>query len=94
VVQELAGTIGQGASKMETSMRMVSLAQKARADVNAIINGQTVDTSGHSAAERAALELAATRKWTEGSKEREALVEMYDELFAYIETQNAITYSR
>jgi methyl-accepting chemotaxis protein len=94
VVQELAGSIGQGASQMETSMRMVSLAQKARADVNAIINGQTVDTSSHSAAERAALELAATRKWTEGSKEREALVEMYDELFAYIETQNAITYGR
>ncbi|HET7775008.1 MAG TPA: methyl-accepting chemotaxis protein, partial [Azospira sp.] len=94
VVEELAGTIGQGAAKMETSMRMVSLAQKARADVNAIINGETVDTSSHSAGERAALELAASRKWTEGSAEREALVEMYDELFAYIETQNAVTYGR
>jgi methyl-accepting chemotaxis protein len=92
VVEELAGTIGRGAGKMETSMRMVSLAQKARADVNAIINGESIDTSSHSAAERAALELAASRKWTEGSKEREALVEMYDELFAYIESQNAVTY--
>ncbi len=89
VVEELAGTIGQGAGRMETSMRMVSLAQKARADVNAIINGEQVEIASRSATERAALELAATRKWTEGSAERDALVEMYDELFAYIESQNA-----
>jgi len=88
VVEELTVTIGQGAVSMGTSMSMVSLAQKARADVNAIINGQQVDMGGASGAERAAMKMAASRKWLEGSAERDALLEMYDELFAHIESQN------
>ncbi|MBN9424628.1 MAG: chemotaxis protein [Candidatus Accumulibacter sp. 66-26] len=89
VVQNLAGAIGKGAATMETSMQMVSLAQTARADVNAIINGEQVEIGKRSAAERAALELAASRKWAEGSADHDALLEMYDELFGHIEQQGA-----
>lgn len=89
VVEELSGSIGQGAHSMETAMHMVSLAQKARADVNAIINGENVDLSRCTDAERRALELAASRKWAEGNADRDALLEMYDDLFQHIEAQMA-----
>jgi methyl-accepting chemotaxis protein len=88
VVEDLTVTIGNGAVSMGRSMDMVSLAQKARADVNAIINGGQVDMNAAPSIERAALELAASRKWTEGNAERDALIEMYDGLFAHIEDQN------
>ena len=89
VVEELSCSIGQGAQNMETAMQMVALAQKARADVNAIINGENVDMSNCSSAERRALELAASRKWAEGNADRDALLEMYDDLFQHIESQMA-----
>jgi methyl-accepting chemotaxis protein len=87
VVEELSGSIGHGAQGMEMAMHMVSLAQKARADVNAIINGENVDMSTCTEAERRALELAASRKWAEGNADRDALLEMYDDLFQHIESQ-------
>lgn len=87
LVGELAGAIGQGAAAMETSMQMVSLAQKARADVNATINGENVDRSNLSDAERTALDLASSKKWVKGSADREALLDIYDDLFAHIEQQ-------
>ena len=87
VVEELTIAIGKGAVSMGASMSMVSLAQKARADVNAIINGERVDMETVPIAERPALELAASRKWAEGNTERDALIEMYEELFAHIENQ-------
>lgn len=85
VVQELAATIGTGANTMSTSMRMVSLAQKARADVNSTINGEQVNTSGLSDIERTALEMAQSRKWINSSPDRQALLEIYRNLFEHIE---------
>ncbi|MBS1190484.1 MAG: methyl-accepting chemotaxis protein [Rhodocyclaceae bacterium] len=85
VVGELAGAVGRDARTMESSMRMVALAQKARADVNAIINGEKVDTSNLSEVEQTALALAGSRKWVRGSAEREELVGIYEQLFAHIE---------
>jgi methyl-accepting chemotaxis protein len=90
VVGELASAIGQGATAMETSMHMVSLAQKARADVNATINGENVDRTNLSDAERTALDMASSKKWVKGSADREALLDIYDDLFAHIEQQMGI----
>lgn len=87
VVGELAGAIGEGAAAMETSMQMVSLAQKARADVNATINGENVDRTNMSQTERKALDIAYSKKWITGSGDREALLDIYDDLFAHIEQQ-------
>ncbi len=87
VVEELAGTISTGATAMATSMRMVSLAQRARADVNDTLNGKYVDTSGMSAVQRTAIEMTISKKWLKGSVEREALLDMYGNLFAHIEKQ-------
>ena len=66
-------------------MSMVSLAQKARSDVNATINGDTVDMSNLHDLERAALEMAGSKQWVKGSDDREALLDIYEELFAHIE---------
>ena len=87
VVEELAGTSSTGATAMATSMRMVSLAQRARADVNDTLNGKYVDTSGMSAVQRTAIEMTISKKWLKGSVEREALLDMYGNLFAHIEKQ-------
>lgn len=87
VVEELAGAIGKGAATMRTSMNMVSLAQKARSDVNATLNGEAVDMSNKSKIERAAIEMANSKKWVKGSADREDLLEIYDNLFEHIESQ-------
>ena len=87
VVEELAGAIGKGATTMRTSMNMVSLAQKARSDVNATLNGEDVDMSNKSKIERAAIEMANTKKWVKGSADRDDLLEIYDNLFEHIESQ-------
>ncbi|MBZ0091464.1 MAG: hypothetical protein K8F27_04475 [Sulfuricellaceae bacterium] len=86
VVEELAGAIGKGATSMRTSMNMVSLAQKARADVNATLNGEDIEISNKSKIERAAIEMANSKKWVKGSADREALLDIYDKLFAHIES--------
>jgi len=85
VVEELANVIGQGAQAMESSMRLVSLAQKARADVNATVNGEKVDISNLSEMEQTALNLAGSKQWVKGSAEREALLDIYEEVFSHIE---------
>lgn len=87
VVEELAGAIGKGSATMRTSMNMVSLAQKARSDVNATLNGEAVDMSNKSKIERAAIEMANSKKWVKGSADREDLLEIYDNLFEHIESQ-------
>lgn len=87
VVEELAGAIGRGATTMRTSMNMVSLAQKARSDVNATLNGEDIDMSNRSKIERAAIEMVNTKKWVKGSAERDDLLEIYDNLFEHIESQ-------
>jgi len=86
-VGDMAAAIGRGVGAMQEAMRLVSLAQKARRDVSAILNGREIDDSTLSEMERRALTLASERRWTKGSADREALVAIYDELFANIEEQ-------
>ncbi|HJW24639.1 MAG TPA: methyl-accepting chemotaxis protein [Rhodocyclaceae bacterium] len=85
VVEELAVVIGQDAHTMEASMHLVSLAQKARADVNATLNGEKVDIANLSEMEQTALNLAGSKSWIKGSAEREALLAIYEQLFSHIE---------
>ena len=86
----LSLAIGQGAAKMDTSMHLVWLAQKARADVNTAINGESVDISSLTAPERQAVELASSKKWVRSSKDREALLEIYENLFSHIDQQMSV----
>ncbi len=86
-VGELTAAIGHGAQSMQASMRLVSLAQKARADANAILNGEEVCINSLSELENQAVEIARSRQWVKGSTDREALIAIYDNLFANIEQQ-------
>jgi methyl-accepting chemotaxis protein len=87
VVGQLAASIGRGVTAMEEAMRLVSLAQKARSDVTAILHGDVVDSANLTAMERKGLAMASERHWIKGSDDREALVQIYDQLFANIEEQ-------
>jgi len=86
-VSELAAVIGTGAKTMEASVNLVALAQKARADANLIIHGEEIDTRSLSEMEQAAVRIAHDRKWIKGGADREALIEIYDQLFSTIEKQ-------
>lgn len=84
-VQTLAGSIGQGAESMDASMRLVATAQMARANATTILHGQPIAAAGLSELEQEALRIAQARKWVKVGKDREALVGLYDRLFADIE---------
>lgn len=86
-VYALASTIGEGVALMDLSMRHVASAQKARADVNAILHGEVIEINSLSDMEQEAISLAQAGRWTKGSEDREALVEIYDQLFSNIEAQ-------
>jgi len=86
-VSELAAGIGGGAQTMSESMRLVAQAQKARADVTAILHGEALDIASLPAIEQEALAAVQTRSWVRGSGERDALVAIYDRLFSHIESQ-------
>ncbi|MBN9697189.1 MAG: chemotaxis protein [Zoogloea sp.] len=86
-VQTLASSIGQGAESMDASMHLVATAQKARADATTILHGKPIDLGSLSEMERQAAQIAQARKWVKGTKDREALVGIYDQLFAGIERQ-------
>ena len=86
-VRGLADAIGSGAGRMDNSMHLVWLAQKARADVNTAINGDSVDISSLTEPERRGIELASSKKWVRSSKDREALLEIYENLFSHIDHQ-------
>jgi methyl-accepting chemotaxis protein len=86
-VNQLAASIGGGVAAMRESMRLVSLAQKARNDVTALLHGEQINPSTLSDAEQKALKLVNDRQWIKGSADREALIEIYDQLFANIEEQ-------
>ena len=83
----LANSIRGGATSMEKSMGLVALAQRARADAGAILNGAEINVSSLSDMEREAVEVAQTRKWVKGSNDRDALVNIYDRLFETIESE-------
>ncbi len=86
-VGELAVQIGDGAQAMESSMNLVATAQRARADVSAILHGQEIVIDSLSEMEQKAAKVAHSRQWVKGSADREALIEIYDSLFASIEQQ-------
>ena len=86
-VCELVSTIESGAQSMDASMQLVSTAQRARADVTAILHGENISVSSLSDMEQEAIRIARSRKWVKGSADREALVAIYDRLFANIESQ-------
>jgi len=72
---------------MSESMRLVALAQNARADVTAILHGETIDMANLPEIEQEALAAVQTRSWIKGSADRDALVGIYDRLFSDIERQ-------
>jgi methyl-accepting chemotaxis protein len=84
-VRDLSGTIGVGANSMESSMSLVATAQRARADATAILHGEEVSVVSLSDMEQEAVKIARSRRWIKGSADREALVAIYDKLFASIE---------
>ena len=86
-VCELVSTIESGAQSMDASLQLVSTAQRARADVTAILHGENISVSSLSDMEQEAIRIARSRKWVKGSADREALVAIYDRLFANIESQ-------
>ena len=86
-VGELTTAIGAGAQSMGDAMRLVALAQKARADVTAILHGETLDIEALPEIEQEAIALVQTRKWVTGSADREALIGLYDRLFSGIESE-------
>ena len=86
-VRDLSVTIGNGAESMSESMRLVALAQKARADVTGILHGQEIDIDGIQDIEREAIAAAQGRQWMKGSADRDELICIYDRLFANIESQ-------
>lgn len=86
-VGELAAAIGSGAKTMISSMQLVEMAQKARADVTAILHGEKLNLASLSEIEQEAIAVVQSRKWVKGSADRDALVDIYDRLFANIESQ-------
>jgi methyl-accepting chemotaxis protein len=86
-VVQLASSIGHGVTAMQESMRLVSLAQKARTDVTSIIHGQAATCGTLAEMERLGLDHASEHRWVKGSADREALIQMYEGLFANIEQQ-------
>ena len=86
-VSELAESTGKGTRAMEDSMRLVALAQKARADANLIIHGEEVNTLSLTEMELKAVKIAGERKWVQGGPDRDALIAIYDKLFSSIEEQ-------
>lgn len=86
-VCELVTSIEAGATSMESSMGLVATAQRARADATAILHGQDVNISTLSEMEQQAFKIAQSRRWVKGSTDREALVAIYDRLFAGIESR-------
>lgn len=86
-VGELTAAIGAGTRAMEDYMHLVATAQNARADANSILNGHEINISSLSEAEQEAVTIVRSRRWVKGSGDREALINIYDSLFANIEGQ-------
>lgn len=86
-VDQQANQINQLADVMGGSMRLLRSAQKARADVNAILNGKPIEIRNLSDIEQKAIDMAEEGRWSKDSSDREALVGIYDQVFADIERQ-------
>ncbi len=86
-VGELLDQIGSGSNAMESSMRLVALAQKTRADASDILHGENIVVDSLSEWEKKAVDIARARNWVKGSTDRETLISIYDTLFSNIEQQ-------
>ncbi|MFG1488711.1 hypothetical protein ABMA58_05620, partial [Oceanospirillum sp. HFRX-1_2] len=86
-VDQQANQINQLADIMSGSMKLLRSAQKARADVNAILNGKPIEIRNLSDIEQKAIDLAEEGRWSKDSADREALVGIYDQVFSDIERQ-------
>lgn len=87
LVGELSAQIGNGTQAMESSMNLVSMAQKARTDACSILHGETVTVDSLSDMEKKAVKIVHSKNWVKGSADRDALIEIYDALFASIENR-------
>lgn len=86
-VGALANAIGDGVARMTFAMHQVATAQRARADATAILHGEDVRIATLTEMEQEAASIVRSRKWVRGSADRDALVMIYDRLFANIERQ-------
>lgn len=86
-VQGKTALIRQHTHDMSASMRLLSSAQQARADVNMILNGMPLKIDNlHNISQQAA-HLAEKGRWSGQSDDRAALLDIYDQYFADIENQ-------
>lgn len=86
-VDQRATEINQLTDVMGGSMKLLRSAQKARADVNAILNGKPIEIRNLSDIEQKAIDMAEQGRWSKDSSDREALVGIYDQVFSDIERQ-------
>ena len=86
-ITALANEIGGGTEAMRTSMRLVAMAQKARADANTILHGESIAIENLSEAEKHAIDIVSAKRWVKGSADRDSLIEIYERLFADLESQ-------
>lgn len=86
-VNGLASNISDGVQQMSDSMSLVAHAQKARSDINAILHGEVIEITNLSDAEQEAVGIVQSGRWTKGSEDRKALIEIYDQVFLNIEAQ-------
>lgn len=87
VVNEQANDINQLTDVMGESMTLLRSAQKAREDVNSILNGKPIEIRKLSDIEQRAIDLAEQGRWSKDGSDREALIEIYDQVFSDIERQ-------
>lgn len=86
-VSQQANNISQLTIVMVDSMKLMRNAQKAREDVNSILNGRPIEVRKLSAIEQKAVTLAEHGRWSKEGDDREALIEIYDQVFSDIERQ-------
>ncbi len=87
VVNEQANDINQLTDVMGESMTLLRSAQKAREDVNSILNGKPIEIRKLSDIEQRAIDMAEQGRWAKDGSDREALIEIYDQVFSDIERQ-------
>ncbi len=86
-VNEQANEISQLSHVMGDSMKLLRNAQMAREDVNSILNGKPIEIRNLSDIEQKAVDLAEQGRWAKDGSDREALIEIYDQVFSDIERQ-------
>ena len=86
-VNTQAGQINQLADVMGNSMKLLRNAQRAREDVNSILNGKPIEIRHLTDIEQKAIDLAEQGRWSKDSNDREALIGIYDQVFTDIERQ-------